>query len=279
MSVNAIVTDGFLFSTSLIITGGFEPASVPPPAPNGGWPVIHDDDAGPMHRVEVPGGAQYQYGPVSSGVTYGTIIDDVLDRLAESRTAPVFWSRDELMVYLNDGFLEFTLMAGQLISENVYPLVGAKIQAVPSTAIALIHVSYVSVLAEKSTLEQFDRADPGWEAKYGIFQRWAPCGLDKWFLDKHPVTAIYANLTTLDVPPELTEADFIDLAPEYVEALTDYVFHMARFKEGGAEFGQAMTQYDSFRNKAGLQEQRTYVDQFVLWARDPNAKTGEDYAS
>jgi len=81
----------------------------------------------------------------------------------------------------------------------------------------------------------------------------------------------------MDIPGELEEGTYIDLAPEYIEALTNYVFHTARFKEGGAEFGQSMTNYDLFLNKAGLQEARTFIEQFALWAAIPAAKTGEDY--
>ncbi len=211
--------------------------------------------------------------------TAGSVIDDVLDRLQESRTDPIFWSREELLVFVNDGFLEFTLMAGQLTTEATYAVIGAKVQAVPITAIALIHVSYSSEMVEKSTIERFDRQNPNWEAQYGILQKWSPCGLDKWIVDRHPTSALSVSLTTLDIPPDLEEASAIDLAPEYVEALIDYVFHMARFKEGGAEFQQAMPAYDDFQNKSGLRGQKTWSEQYVFWARNPAADTGPAYST
>ncbi len=211
--------------------------------------------------------------------TAADVLNTVLDRLDQSRTDPIFWSRAELLTYLNDGFLEFTLIAGQMVSEATFPLVGAKIQAVPVGSLALIHVAYAEVVIEKSSLENFDRQNPNWEAQSGILRQWAPCGLDKWIVDRHPVLATNVSLTTLNAPAVLTETSTIDLAPEFIEALTDYVFHMARFKEGGAEFGQAMTQYDSFQNKAGLRQQKTWSEQFVLWGRDPNADTGGGYST
>lgn len=211
--------------------------------------------------------------------TAGDVIDTVLDRLYESRTNPIFWSRTELLVFVNDGFVEFTLNAGQLISENTYTPVSSKFQAVPIGAIALIHVAYNDEYTQKSSLETFDRENPNWEAQSGILRRWAPCGLDKWILDRHPTNFTAVNLTTLDEPPNLLETSTIDLAPEYIEALADYVFHEARFKEGGAEFGQSMTQYDSFQNKAGIQERKTYAAQFILWSHDPAANTGEAYSN
>lgn len=211
--------------------------------------------------------------------TAGSVIDDVLDRLQESRTSPIFWSRAELLVFVNDGFLEFTLLAGQLTTEATYPLIGAKIQAVPITAIALIHVSYASEMVEKSSVERFDRQNPNWESQYGILQKWSPCGLDKWIVDRHPTSATNVSLTTLDSPETLEESSSIDMAPEYVEALIDYVFHMARFKEGGAEFQQAMEAYDNFQNKAGKRAQKTFSEQYVFWARNPAADTGPDYST
>lgn len=211
--------------------------------------------------------------------TAGSVVDDALDRLQESRTTPIFWSRAELLIFVNEGFLEFTISAGQLTTETTYPLIGAKIQAIPVTAIALIHVSYASEMVEKSTIERFDRANPNWESQYGVLQKWSPCGLDKWIVDRHPTSALSVSLTTLDNPQPLEEDSEIDLAPEYIEALTDYVFHMARFKEGGAEFQQAMPAYDDFQNKTGLRGQKTWSEQYVYWARNPNADTGPNYST
>lgn len=211
--------------------------------------------------------------------TAGDVVTSALELLDEDSQSPVFWSRAELLIFVNDGFLEYTIGAAQLTSEATYPLVGAKVQAVPPSAIAIIHVAYSSELVEKTSIEVMDRENPNWEAQYGILQRWAPCGLDKWIIDRHPIAAQSVSLTVLDVPTALTESDTIDLAPEFIEALIDYVYHAARFKEGGAEFGQSMEQYDEFKEKVGIQERKTFAQQFVLWSMDPNAATGEAYSN
>lgn len=213
--------------------------------------------------------------------TAGDVIDAALYRLDQSLTvsAAQFWTRTELLILVNDGFLEFTLIAGQMVSENNVALAAGNIQDVPSTAIAVIHVSYASEYVEKSSLELFDRGDPDWESKYGILRKWAPMGLNHWIADRYPISSVTVALTTLDKPPVLIESDDIDLAEEYVSALIDYVFHMARFKEGGGEFAQSMDAYDEFRSTAGLQEQQTYAEQWLLWSRDPNADTGPDYST
>lgn len=211
--------------------------------------------------------------------TAGDVIDAALYRLDESISAPIFWLRAELLILVNDGFLEFTLIAGQLVSENNVTLALANVQSVPSTAIALIHVSYASEYVEKSSLELFDRGDPGWESKYGILRKWAPMGLNHWIADRYPISSVTVALTTLDKPTTLGENDSIDLPEEYVSALIDYVFHMARFKEGGGEFAQSMDAYDEYLSTAGLGEQQTYSDQWLLWSRDPNADTGPSYST
>ncbi len=212
--------------------------------------------------------------------TAGDVIDAALYRLDESTSSPIFWSRAELLIFVNDGFLEFTLIAGQMVSENPMTLANfVNLQNVPTGAIAIIHVSRNSVMVEKVSLEHLDREDPGWQSKSGTPREWVPVGLNHWIVDRTPLVNTVVSVTTLDEPALLAEDDDIDLAEEYVDALIDYVFHMARFKEGGAEFAQAVGDYDSFRNKAGLREQRTFSEQWLLWARDPAADTGEDYST
>lgn len=212
-------------------------------------------------------------------MTAGDILDTVLDQLAEDETTPVFWSRAELLNLLNDGFLEFTLMAGQLTSERTYAMIGAKVQAVPDGAIALMHVEYSNQPVEKTSVELMDRNKANWDSESGVLKRWAPCGLDQWFCDRQPLVAENVTLTTLDQPATLGEATVIDLDAEYIQGLTFYLFHAARFKESGAELEQAMTAYDDFLGIVGHREKRSFAAEFVLWSRDPNASTGIGYST
>lgn len=211
--------------------------------------------------------------------TAAQVITAVLQRLEESTIAPIFVLRSELLQFLNDGFLEFQLIANQLTSERTYAMIGAKLQSVPIGAIAVINVRYQDNAIEKSSVEQFDRANANWDVQYGILRKWAPCGLDRWFVDRQPAAAASATLTTLDEPTALAEADVIDLEQEYIDGLTDYVFHMARFKESGAEFQQSMENYDKFLNIAGLHMKQTMAEQYTAFARDTNADTGDGYST
>ena len=211
--------------------------------------------------------------------TAGDVIDSVCDRLEESRTGPIFWSRAELLVLLNEGYLELQLITGLLISERTYTMIGAKQQAVPDGAIALLHVAYTNLAIEKSSIELFDRENANWDAQSGILQKWAPMGLEHWFCDRHPAASIAVKLTTLDIPTTLTESTTIDIEQEYVEALIAYTFHGARFKEAGAELQQAMSAYDEYLSIAGIRMKDTIAEQFTAWMRDPDADTGEGYST
>ncbi len=70
------------------------------------------------------------------------IITNVLHRLEEDPAAPVFWSREELLGFLNEGNVELVLISGYLTSERQQQLIGAKVQSVPPDAITLLGVQY-----------------------------------------------------------------------------------------------------------------------------------------
>lgn len=212
--------------------------------------------------------------------TASHVIDKVLFRLEESETSPIFWSRDEILRLLNEGFIEFVLMSGYLNSEATHTMISSKLQAIPSTAMALLGVQYAGLPIERSTVEGFDRTSRRWDYQSGILTQWAPCGVDRFFVNKHPTEATVVTLQTLDAPPVLVEADEIELEDEYVDALEDYTFHAARFKEGGLEFEEAQPSYDDFSKKAGMREQRTFSEMFVIWSRTPNSgDTGGSYST
>lgn len=209
-----------------------------------------------------------------------TIISNVLLRLEELPASPIFWSRAELLVLLNDGNLELVLSSGYLNSERVQQLIGAKVQAVPMDAIALLGVQYAGVQVERTTIENLDRTNRRWDYQSGILSKWAPMGCEAFVVDRQPTSELTVLLQTLDMPAPLTEASTVDLEPEYCKALEDYVFHCARFKEGGTEFQMAQGAYDDFSAKAGMREQRTFSEMFVLWGRTPQAgDTGGSYST
>ena len=211
------------------------------------------------------------------------VIDSVLDMLEESRTAPIFWTRTELLTYLNDGMAEFNLMTGKFQSERVYSLTSNTFQLVPSGIVAVLHISRNNVLIRKETLESLDRDRPTWmrySTVSGQIEKWGPVGINIFFVYPRPaVSGTSVTLVTLDIPPAIGENTVIPLDEEYVESLTDYVFHVARFKEGGAEFRQSMSAYESFRERGSSLTRRKIAEQSTLFVKEPAAETGGGYAT
>jgi len=207
------------------------------------------------------------------------VISKVLYRLEEDTASPVFWSRAEILILLNEGYIEFVLMSGYLQSQSTYSMIGSKMQAPPDDCMGLIGVQWASKPIEKTTIEGFDESNRRWDYKNGYLSQWAPCGLDRWFCDATPQLAYDVQLITLDQPAALAEASTILLEDEYIEALEDYTFSCARFKEGGGEFRDAQPAYDDFTEKAGLREQKTFSEMMVMWGRDPNQDTGGGYST
>lgn len=216
--------------------------------------------------------------------TGGSIVDTVLSELEESITTPVFWTRAELLQHLNDGLLELNLLTAKFQSESaVFAPTTATLQTTPAGAICLLHISRNSLFLRKRTLEEMDKENRKWmrEISSGnVIRQWGPVGLNLFFVYPR-LLASGSNLTivTLDIPPTIGEGTTIALDNEYVSALEQYVFHMARFKEGGAEFQQSMEAYDSFRTQCGALTSKKMSQQYGLWAKEAAADTGSAYAT
>ncbi len=211
--------------------------------------------------------------------TAAEVITNALYRLEEDPVSPIFWSRAELLILLNEGYIEFVLGSGYKQSQSNYTPIGSKMQALPENCMGLIGVQWQSKPIEKTTIEGFDESNRRWDYLNGYLSQWAPCGVDRWFMNATPQQAFTVNLITLDQPAALAEGDTIGLEDEFIKGLEDYLFSCARFKEGGGEFRQAQESYDDFSAKAGMRETKTFSEMFTLWNRDPSADTGGGYST
>jgi len=216
--------------------------------------------------------------------TGGSIVDTVLLELEESITTPVFWTRAELLQHVNDGLLELNLLTGKFQSENAaFAPTTATLQSTPSGAICVLHVSRNSLFLRKRTLEEMDKENRKWmrEISSGnVIKQWGPVGLNLFFVYPRLLAATSTlTIVTLDIPATIGEATVIALDNEYIDAIEQYVFHMARFKEGGAEFQQSMAAYDEFREMCGALASKKMSQQYGLWAKEAAADTGTAYAT
>lgn len=216
--------------------------------------------------------------------TGGSVIDTVLRDLDESISVPIFWTRAELLTHLNDGLQELNLISGKFQVETpAFVPTTATLQTTPTGSIAVLHVSRSSQFLRKRRLEDMDRENKKWmqETSAGnVIKQWGPVGLNLWFVyPKLFSGGSTLAIVTLDQPGTIGEGTTIALDEEYIDALEMYVFHMARFKEGGAEFQQSMEAYDKFREICGHVATRKMSEQYTLWSKEPAGETGANYGT
>lgn len=211
----------------------------------------------------------------------GEIVSQVLRRLDEEPEDPVFWTRSEILVLLNEGYAELNLIAHKLTSTRTINQMSAHFIRIPETAIAASSLAVGTRAIQKGSLEASDLNNAGWCGDIGVPRRWGAVGCERIFLDRYPTSTDGTDLvlTTLDIPLELDESTIIDLEAEYMLALENYAFSCARFKEGGAEFQQGLASYDDFLKTCGLATDRTVSAQFEEWARIPSPSTGLSYST
>lgn len=205
------------------------------------------------------------------------IVDDVLRRLSETTTNPRYWSRAEILDLVWEGLLECTLMSGHLQATVNVTLTGNTLQAAPNH-VAILHVRIGNNSLQKYSVDELDASRPAWDSEPQKVDptMWMPFGLTK--MMTHPrtnVTGKVAAVTVLQLPTVLAEGDTIPLEDEYVSALSDYAFSVARLKEGGAELRDAMTNYDGYLKLTGELTERVAWKSAPEWAKTPKTKLAD----
>jgi len=66
---------------------------------------------------------------------------------------------------------------------------------------------------------------------------------------------------------------------EFIEALQDYTFHIARFREGGPEFVNAGAAFKNALSRMGDTARKVYSQQPVIWTAEPALDTGPSYST
>jgi len=110
-------------------------------------------------------------------MTPTTIIDRVLTRLGESTTSPNFWTRAELLNYLDEGQKEFVKETEILTQKAIIEIVANQAQyALPTDMIRPVRVLYndKTEIIPYSPLE-LDLNDTSWEADTGTPEYFYHC--------------------------------------------------------------------------------------------------------
>lgn len=230
------------------------------------------------------------------------VIDTVLERLEET-VSPIFWTREEMLLYLNEAMKEMNNLAGKQHSESgIVTDSDDNFYAPPTDTIAVMAASVGDRSLERVTLEDMDREDHFWEGKTGtILKRWAPIGCNLFAIFPRPgvpttssafttgftggfgaggFLTITVDFVVLKIPATIEDnADPIDLDDEFIESLQDYTFHIARFKEGGPEFVNAGAAFKNALSRMGDTARKVYSQQPVIWIAEPALDTGPSYST
>jgi len=230
------------------------------------------------------------------------VINTVLERLEETVT-PIFWTRAEMLLYLNEGMKELNNLAAKLhLESGVVTDSDDNFYAPPTNTIAVMAASVGDKSLERVTLEDLDREDRFWEGKTGtILKRWAPIGCNLFAIFPRPgvpttssafttgftggfgaggFLSITVEFAVLKLPATIEDnGDPIDMDDEFIESIQDYTFHVSRFKEGGPEFAHSMAAFKNAINRMGDVARKVYSQQPVIWTAEPALDTGPSYST
>lgn len=189
-------------------------------------------------------------------LSLGSLASDVLARLEESPSSPLFWATDEVYEFLVEAAREATLMTW----EPQVALTGFTLPAnqtivnLPADVIAVESMIYQNSTVFKTTLWELYAASPDWTTWLGSTpQYWFPFGYGQIGIVPQLTAPVSVTLTYVQLPVAhsrpFQSTDTIDLQDEYGEALTALAAFLCTFKEAGPEFVNAAVQHDLFAER------------------------------
>jgi len=208
-----------------------------------------------------------------------TILDQAIRRLNElSTSAPVHWTRAELLVFLNDGISELNLISADYqTTVDVTINSSQAVWDITSGIIAPLSVRVDDKYLIRESVEDLDK-EYDWEDP--IYTRmdpktWAPVGLYKMVVFPRAFDTKTASVECLTQHTAVTDAAVaLPVRPEYERPLEDYIVSRALFKEGGAEFQQGTEIYNRYVDAVNQLAGRNVLRAAPLW-ETKEAKTSE----
>jgi len=171
-----------------------------------------------------------------------------------------FYTEDEVGIYLNEALRVWNLITWQWHGSVFIPTVASQtFYDVSASVLKTMRVEYNNVPLDLTSLQSLDLGQPGWQGTAaGTPKRWFPVALTQ--IGIYPTDAIGGNSLrvegVLTTPVLVNESDYLDLGQWQVQALLDYVHHLATFKQGGEEFKASLQTLKSFMTAAGVQNRK-----------------------
>jgi hypothetical protein len=204
-------------------------------------------------------------------MTVAELISQVLRRLNElDPDNPVHWTREEILVFVNDAVIELNLIAWEFHS-TVSDAINAadNIYDCPDSILAITSVRVGNKYLFRGSLSDLD-LEVKWEesgANRLNVTNWSPVGLDKYLIYPRPLSAGTAYLESLIEPTVMEDDDdALPVRPEYEAAIENYVVERATFKSGGAELNQVAALYAEYLDSAKEISGRNILRQYPRYA-------------
>ena len=199
--------------------------------------------------------------------------DDIISQSARrlnelSTTAPIRWSRSELLGHLNEALNEINLLSSNYQKYFYIDIDNSSaVWDVDVDSISVVSISIGNKVLYKYTIEELDR-EYQWELTSCVSyipSAWAPLGVRSVLIVPRPVYELRATAWCVSEYPTVIDAH-TDMSswvnPEYEQAIEDYIVSRAMYKEGGAEFQQASILYNRFLDTVQQLSGRNVIRQY-----------------
>ncbi len=208
------------------------------------------------------------------------IIDQAIRRLNElSTTAPIRWTRAELLVFLNDALNELNLIAADY--QDAVPVTidnTTNVWSLPANVIGPFAARLDTGYLQRESIEDLDK-ESNWEDPSIVRMNpksWASLGLTKFVITPRPALTrtLYVE-ALLEYPPAPDAPVSLQawIRPEYERALEDFMVSRAMFKEGGAELQQGLAFYNRFLDVVQQLSHRNIIRRYPAWDVAPESRT------
>lgn len=162
-----------------------------------------------------------------------------------------FWYEDEFNYAINEAISVFQALTGYWTTFFPLSLVaGQSFYDVPKQVVSVRRVTFNGAPLTPTSTPELDLSFGSWEGTAGTPEYWAPEGLSLVAIYPVPSTSATVVLEGFsDAPWLTTDADFIDIGDDDLNALLEYGHHYLTFKEGGQEFKSSQPDFQSFLNQ------------------------------